>query len=162
MSRRFLLAVVIVILGLLLFAVYRHTPANSVWIPGDRFSIEMDCEIPETAIVGEWITLDANRKSGPWKLVPKSELSLGEIGWSTEPDPVEHHVASSLSWDVEPNSARFSVPTLDTVDFHMKYRQVKFLEPGTYRIRGTTATPAPGASPWYTIVIEQDRTEPGR
>jgi hypothetical protein len=125
-----------------------------MWIPDeDFFSVTVELNIPKRVPVGEWVVLDASRRSGPWREVDDDEeLPLGVVAYDA-PREQEDHVAASLSWDVEPNHCRFNLPAFETIDFDTKYRKVFFLLPGTYRIRATTAVPALDHSEWYTIEV---------
>jgi hypothetical protein len=154
MSRRFILAASVAILVVFLYAVSRQqSRQNSVWVPDDGFSVTLECQVPTEARVGEWVTLDATRRSGPWKPVDKSTVPEGMLPLPKKPAEREDHVAANLTWKAEPDTVRFSVPTLATIDFDKKYRRVMFLEPGTYRLRGITAFPTPGESSWYTVTV---------
>jgi len=125
-----------------------------MWIPDEFFfSIEVECEVPETAKVGEWVVLDANRRSGPWRCVEESEVPEGILPLRSEPPEYEEHVAANLNWKAEPDTVRFNLPSPETLDFDVQYRKVMFLRPGIYRIRAITAFPAFGKSEWYTIEV---------
>lgn len=111
-------------------------PADSVYVPyvpGPGFTqvMEVSLELPDSApvAVGEWVTLHATRKSGPW--VSRDSSMTGEPACE-EISPVteEFEVAGKVEWRVEPpGQVNFKVPGPPDWD-----RKVRFLGPGSYRV----------------------------
>src|SRR5262245_33102880 len=125
-----------------------------MWIPDEFFfSIELELEVPRIVKVGEWVVLDATRRSGPWRCVDDSEVPEGVIPLSYQPPEYEEHVAANLKWEVEPNTVRCNVPSPETIDFDTQYRKVMFLRPGSYKIRAITGFPTYCKTEWHTVVV---------
>jgi len=132
------------------------TPPMFVFVPADDYHISVQITIPQEAVVGEWVPLKAERRSGPWKRVKLSEV-LPETPWFAQPPP-EHEleVASNLSWITEPpGAARFDVPTPAAP--MTGERRAMFAQPGVYRVLGLSKYPTEAESNVVTVTVRANR-----
>ena len=110
-------------------------PPRHVWIPGDDFEailrIALKTGEGETFRAGQWISLHAERATGPWQLVEYESLAVGER-WLRQPPPqLESGVEANVRWIVEPSSGvEFNLPTTR----ELGSRSVRFNWPGRYRV----------------------------
>jgi hypothetical protein len=115
-----------------------HPDPDFVWIPAEGFkaglAISADTAEPPT---GQWITLHAQRRTGPWRRVTRESLAE-DACWVVEAPPdVEPDVAASVRWTVEPNvGVSFNLP--DPANIHA--RSIRFERPGRYRLHATSHT----------------------
>src|SRR5690606_5650974 len=125
------------------------------YVPGPGFEqvMEASLELPDSAApvrAGEWITLHATRRSGPWVL---RDSTMTEDPPCQQIAPVvdEDEVASKVRWRVEPEGvAAFNTPGPPDYD-----RQIRFDRPGRYRIRAVSeGCGAPFESNAIEVVVE--------
>ena len=72
-----------------------------VYVPAEGFASIVTLSAPGTGRVGEWITLNATRRSGPWNPVRHEDTRPDEIKL-LEPPIFEREVAASLAWRIDP------------------------------------------------------------
>ena len=131
-------------------------PPMFVFVPADDYRISVQITVPQDAVVGEWIPLRAERRSGPWKRVRLSEV-LPEMPWFSQPPP-EHEleVANNLRWLTEPpGAARFDLPTPAAPT--TGERKAMFAQPGVYRILGLSRYPTDAESNVVTVTVRANR-----
>lgn len=111
-----------------------------VYIPADNYAISVEIAAPAEARAGEWIPLSAQRRSGPWKRVRRTEVPPGVVPFG-KPPAFESEVADNLHWMTEPSGARFDLP-----DGGTHQRKVQFSKPGTYQVWARNAYPTEAKS----------------
>jgi hypothetical protein len=109
-----------------------------VFVPAENFSASVEIAVPTEAVAGEWIPLQAKRKSGPWKRVwvvlPPDEPWLSE-----QPPELESEVSKGVFWETDPPlSARCGFPPGD--DTHST-QTAMFTKPGLYKIWAVSLLP---------------------
>jgi len=110
-------------------------PPSRVWVPGPDFVATLDVSIGDGSVavwrVGEWITLHADRSTGPWVQVARKDLPEG-APWMRQPPPArEYNVEANVRWLVEPEGfSRFNLPGAQDI----LTRKVQFNTPGNYRL----------------------------
>jgi hypothetical protein len=109
---------------------------NYVPAPGFEQVMEASLALPDSGpvAVGQWVTLHATRRSGPWVL---QDSTMTEDPPCEQISPVteEFEVASKVEWRVEPpGQAAFNTPGAPDYD-----RQISFTEPGRYRLRAVSS-----------------------
>lgn len=115
-----------------------HVLPDDVFVAAEGFQKTVAATASRSAArVGEAIDLHAVRRTGPVRKAKRRELPLGTCWWSAPPPAVEDEVAGNLHWTVEPAGAH---------GFHdafamQRYRTITFSKPGTYQLRGRSATP---------------------
>ena len=130
----------------------RYARDGYVYVPAEGFASIVTVSTRSTARVGEWVILNATRRSGPWNPVRQGEVRPGEFG-VFEPPVFEPEVAANLSWSVDPPSpTRFDVGEVPGTEDGA--RAVMFSVPGTYTLQGHSASPLPVLSNAVTIRIE--------
>ena len=122
------------------------------YVRAEGFASVVTATAPSTARVGQWVHLNATRRSGPWNPVPQEEVRPEEISLF-EPRIFEREVAGNLSWTVDPPGiARFNTDAVAGTD--PAARSVMFSAPGIYTLRGHSAFPLPVFSNTVTIRVE--------
>ena len=113
-----------------------HPLPDEIWVPGEGYGEELRIELSSDEVgVGEWLELDAERRTGPWVPVPRpEELPAGTCWWRRPPPPVEVGVGGNVRWFAEPGG-RFNLPN----EADGLRRRVRFDRPGTYTIRAQSA-----------------------
>jgi hypothetical protein len=119
-----------------------------VYVPADNYVISVEISVPGEGRVGEWIPLSAQRRSGPWKRVPRAEVPPGLVPFGRPPPQFESEVADNLHWMTEPPGARFDLPPLEG-----SQRKVRFDNPGTYQIWARNAYPTDAKSNVVSVKI---------
>jgi hypothetical protein len=134
----------------LLLAACSEPPPEFCFVPAEDYKISVEIAVPREAVVGEWIPLRAQRRSGPWKRVKSAEI-LPDASWFRKPPPAyESEVADNLTWHTEPPGvARFDIPRAPLTH----ERKAMFSQPGTYRIWGSNSYPTKAESNIATITI---------
>jgi hypothetical protein len=123
-----------------------------LWVPAECFASIVTVAAPAVARVGEWIPLNATRRSGPWNLVRNEDVRPDEIKL-LEPLIFEQEVAANLSWRVDPPGD--SMCNTDTVAGAAPgSRSVMFSKPGIYTLQGHSAFPLRVFSNAVTITVE--------
>ena len=123
-----------------------------VYLPAEGFASRVVVSAQSIARVGEWIVLNATRRSGPWNPVRPAEVPPDEFG-VFEPPVFEREVAANLSWSVDPpGMASFNVD--DVPGTQNGARAVRFDAPGIYKLQGRSAYPLPVLSNTVTIKVE--------
>lgn len=123
---------------LLIAAACESESAYVPYVPAPGFEevMEASLELPDSGsvVVGEWITLHASRRSGPWMLRDSShtEEPLCE---KISPVVEEREVAEKVEWRVEPEGAA-SFRVTGQPDFA---RRISFARPGLYRVRAVSS-----------------------
>ena len=126
-------------------------PPAEIWVPGEGYDESLSTTLSSSEVrVGEWLELDAERRTGPWIRVPRpEELPSGNCWWRRPPPPVEREVGARVRWLVEPEG-RFNLPNPEN-GFR---RRVRFERPGSYTIRARSAgCPGPFDSPPRTVQV---------
>jgi hypothetical protein len=118
-------------------------------VPAESYTISVQIAVPGEAPVGEWIPLSAERRSGPWKRVRRSEAPAGFVPFDKPPPEHEREVAANLHWITEPGGAQFDVPATPTNE-----RKVKFQKPGTYKVWARNAYPTDAKSNVATVTVK--------
>lgn len=110
-----------------------------VYVPGPGFeqALVARAELPDSGGVraGEWVTLHANRVSGPWQRVRRAEVADTVLCMqnTVRPSP-EIGVEANVRWQVTPAvEPEWNQP--GPPDFR---RQVRFSTPGTYELRAVS------------------------
>jgi len=136
------------------------TRPEFVYVPAENYKISVEIAVPREAVAGEWITLRATRKSGPWKLVKSTELAPGTKWFIKPPPELEREVADNLRWLTEPpNAARFDVPVYASSPISHE-RKAIFSKPGTYRLWGHNAYPTEAESNSIMVtVVPSDKAD---
>ena len=117
--------------------------------PEARVSISISVSSTK-ASVDEPIVLNASRRTSGYVQIPYDELPAGVQWWRQMPRTNEKEVASNLRWIVKPEGrARFNTGFRKDLT-----REVRFSEPGTYKIYGLSTGPGPQPVRSETIVIE--------
>ena len=123
-----------------------------VYVPAEGFASKVVASAQSTARVGEWVVLNATRRSGPWNPVRPAELPPGEHG-VFEPPVYEREVAANLSWSVDPpGMASFDVG--DVPGTENGARAIRFGAPGIYKLQGHSLYPLSAISNAITIRVE--------
>jgi len=122
------------------------------YVRAEGFASVVTASAPPTARVGEWVLLNATRRSGPWNAVRQEEVWPDEISLF-EPPIFEREVAGNLAWSVDPPGiATFNTDVVAGTD--PMARSVRFGAAGIYKLRGYSAFPLPVFSNSVTIRVE--------
>jgi len=128
-------------------------PPDRVFVPGSPFTHVIDVRTAQGAIAavktGEWLTLHARRRTGPWTEVDRK--SLGKDGcWVAPPPPAdEPEVATNVTWSTDPlNAGEFDHGLRED---HV--RRVRFVAPGRYQLKATSATYCSAKADSNTLVV---------
>lgn len=121
-----------------------------VYVPAEDYVIAVEISLPAEARAGEWVTLSAQRRAGPWKRVPRADAPAGVVPFKRPPPQFEAEVADNLHWITEPASARFDIPNGTS---HV--RKVRFDEPGTYQVWARNAYPTDAKSNVVTVTVRK-------
>ena len=126
-------------LGLLLFAACTPPPER-VFVPGQSFRHVIEVRTPHGAAakvrVGEWLTLNARRVTGPWMEVQRKSLGPDGCWVAPAPPAEEAEVADNLHWTALPaGRADFN---LEILEDHT--RRVRFSAAGRYVLRAESTT----------------------
>lgn len=79
---------------------------------------------------GAWVTLTAQRRTGPWRLVPRDSANLEQCWWRRPPEASEAEVAANVTWRAMPaDGVTFDSPAPP----EMK-RRVRFARAGRYTL----------------------------
>ena len=119
-----------------------------VYVPADNYVISVEIALPAEARAGEWTALSAQRRSGPWKRVRRTEAPAGFVPFGKPPPEFESEVADNLFWMTEPPGARFDVPAMQP---HRRF--VLFPKPGTYQVWARSAYPTDAKSNVVTVRV---------
>jgi hypothetical protein len=115
-------------------------PPDRVFVPGSPFSHVIDVRTAQGATaavkMGEWLTLHARRRTGPWTEVDRT--SLGKDGCWVAPHPPadEPEVANNVTWTTDPLKAG----EFDDGLREDHVRRVRFAAPGRYVLKATSST----------------------
>lgn len=115
-------------------AACRETVPDHVYAPSPEYQQSLRIQIVgdsgKTLRAGNALTLHAERRTGPWRLVARDSAILTNCWWVRPPPAEEREVASSVTWRVDPaDSVRFNLPQPPLL-----VRQVRFSRPGVYRL----------------------------
>lgn len=134
----------------LLLVACSEPPPEFCFVPAEDYKISVEIAVPQEAVIGEWIALRAQRRSGPWKRVKYAEIIPGAT-WFTRPPPAyESEVADNLTWLTEPPGvAHFDIPKAPLTH----ERKAMFSRQGTYRIWGSNSYPTKAESNVVTITV---------
>jgi hypothetical protein len=115
-------------------------PPDRVFVPGSPFTHVIEVRTAEGATaavkVGEWVTLHARRRTGPWTEVDRKSLGKDGCWVGSLPPAEEPEVAADVTWRAEPLEAgRFDDGLRED---HV--RRVRFSAPGRYVLKATSAT----------------------
>jgi len=111
-----------------------------VFVPGSTFReslfVASESGLRASVAVGEPLILHAERISGPWRQISRDSLPAGACWLRSAPPEYEPNVAANVRWEVAPDgSATFNVSPRDDGT-----RDVRFSEPGQYRVMATSAS----------------------
>jgi hypothetical protein len=122
-----------------------------VFIPGPDISTTVTISVSTTkTTVDEPVILYASRTANGFVEIPYAELQENIQWWRQMPPAYEREVAGNLRWLVEPEGkVRFN--TNFRKDFT---REVRFLEPGTYKVHGISSVYGPEPVTSKTVTIE--------
>ena len=106
-----------------------------VWVPALDFNATLQVwigdEPGQTFRVEDWISLHANRSTGPWIRVAHKDLPPDARWMRKPPEKLEEGVEANARWHVAPDRGhQFNLPKAH--DIHT--RQIRFSEPGRYKI----------------------------
>lgn len=121
-----------------------------VYVPAEDYVIAVEISLPAEARAGEWVTLSAQRRTGPWKRVPRADAPAGFVPFERPPPQFEAEVADNLHWITEPAGARFDIPNGAS-----HARKVRFDEPGTYQVWARNAYPTDAKSNVVTVTVRK-------
>jgi hypothetical protein len=123
-----------------------------MYVPAEGFASRVTATVQPTGRVGEWIVLNATRRSGPWNPVRREEVRPDEISMF-QPRIFEREVAANLSWAVDPpGTATFNTHAIPGT--HPEARCIMFDAPGIYKLQGFSAFPFMAVSNAVTIRVE--------
>ena len=130
---------------------YDPPPPEKVFIPGPDVSTTVTISVStKKAAVDEPVILYASRTSSGFVEMPYNDVPSGVQWWRQMPPAYEKEVAANLKWIVEPEGkAQFN--TNFRKDFT---REVRFSEPGTYKLYGISSAYGPKPVSSKTIVLE--------
>jgi hypothetical protein len=130
---------ILLIAPVLLLAACTSQPER-VFVPGTPFRHAVDVRTPQGTSaevrLGEWVTLQARRETGPWKNVDRKSLGRDGCWVAPAPPPAEAEVAANLSWTTDPPDGEFDDGLAPD-----HTRRVRFTKPGRYRLTATSSTP---------------------
>jgi hypothetical protein len=115
-------------------AACRETAPEHVYVPSPEYRQSLRIQIvgdsAQSLRAGAPLTLHAERRTGPWRLVARDSAMLTNCWWVRPPLAEEREVASSVTWRVDPaDSVRFNLPQPPVM-----MREVRFARPGVYRL----------------------------
>jgi hypothetical protein len=128
-------------------------PPDRVFVPGSPFThvIEVRTAQGATAAVqtGEWLTLHARRRTGPWTEVDRKSLGQNACWVAPSPPPDEPEVADNVTWSTDP---------LKTGEFdgglrEDHVRRVRFAAPGRYVLKAASSTWCSAKADSNTLVV---------
>ena len=128
-------------------------PPDRVFVPGSPFTHVIEVRTAQGATAaaktGEWLTLHARRRTGPWTEVDRK--SLGKDGcWVGSPPPAdESEVATDVTWSTDPLKAG----EFDDGLRQDHVRRVRFSAPGRYVLKATSATWCSAKADSNTLVV---------
>ena len=130
---------------------YDPPPPEKVFVPGPDASTAITISVSTTkATVDEPVVLYASRTNSGFVEIHYADVQPGVQWWRSIPPGYEEEVAGNLRWIVEPEGkAKFN--TNLRKDFT---REVRFSEPGTYKILGISAGHGPEPVSSKTVTIE--------
>ena len=130
---------------------YDPPPPAKVFIPGPDVSTTVTISVStKKAAVDEPVILYASRTSSGFVEMPYGDVPSGVQWWRQMPPAYENEVAANLKWIVEPEGkAQFN--TNFRKDFT---REVRFSEPGTYKLYGISSAYGPKPVTSKTVTIE--------
>ncbi len=128
-------------------------PPEFVYVPGESVQEEVRISAASTTVkVGESVILHGSRETRGLFRVEYKSLPEGACWWRSEPLAYESEVADNLRWTVDrTGSATFNV---DLRKDHT--REVKFSEPGLYRLQASSAVWCPPET-WSNIIAIEVR-----
>lgn len=127
-------------------------PEGYVYVPAQGFESTVTISAPARARVGEWVLVNATRRSGPWNLVKQSEVQRYEFN-ALEPLIFEPEVAGNLWLHADP-PGHSKCNSSNVAGTNPEARCVMFDAPGRYTLRGRSAFPLPVDSNIITIQVE--------
>jgi hypothetical protein len=128
-------------------------PPDRVFVPGSPFTHIIDVRTAQgataTVKTGEWLTLHARRRTGPWTEVDRK--SLGQDGcWVARPPPAdEPEVADNVTWSTDPLKAG----EFDGGLREDHVRRVRFAAPGRYVLKAASSTWCSSQADSNTLVV---------
>jgi hypothetical protein len=141
-----------IIFGLVLVAgCYDPPPPAYVFIPGPNISTTVAISMStKKAAVNEPVVLYASRTTSGFEEVPYKDVPPGVQWWRQMPPANEKEVAANLRWIVKPDGkVKFNV------DFRKDFtREVRFSEPGTYKLYSISSAYGPKPVRSKAIIIE--------
>lgn len=78
---------------------------NQVFIPAPNYKLELTISAPREGKVGEWVPLQAERRSGPWQKVDVRSVPADVIPFPKQPSPL-------FPEGMNPNPRPFRFPTI--------------------------------------------------
>jgi hypothetical protein len=110
-------------------------PWDLVYVAAEDFSVSLEISVQTEAVAGEWITISAKRRSGPWKQVRRFAVPRREFWYARQPQEIEPEVAENVWWETDPPRAA-RTGTLPGCCWLP--RTAMFAKPGTYKIWALT------------------------
>jgi hypothetical protein len=128
-------------------------PQNGyTYVPAEGFTSVVAISAPAAARVGEWVALNATRRSGPWNQVRWEELRPEEMHMF-DPRMFEPEVARNLSWTIDP-PAQTRINTDVIAGAGSDARCIMFEEAGVYTLQAYSAFPLQVHSNVIVIRVE--------
>ena len=124
-----------------------------VFVPGAPFThlVEVRTAQGATAEIraGEWLTLHAQRRTGPWTEVDRKSLGPDGCWVGSAPPAEEPEVAADVSWRSDPLKAG----EFDEGLRPDHLRRVRFSAPGRYVLQATSSTWCSSKRDSNTLVV---------
>ena len=138
-------------LASVLFLSCSRPPPSRVFIPREENITRVSISVSATRVrVDEPVLLFAQRSNAGFVEVSLEDVPEGVLWWRSEPPSLEKEVADNLRWIVEPEGK-----ALFNTDFRGDHtREVRFPEPGSYRITGVSALYGPRPVSSNSVLIE--------
>ena len=125
---------------------------DRVFVPGSSFTHVVEVRTAQglTAEIktGEWLTLHARRRTGPWTEVDRKSLGPNGCWTAPAPPPDEPEVATDVTWRSDPPNKGFDDGLRED---HV--RRVRFSTPGRYVLKATSSTYCFSTADSNTLVV---------
>jgi hypothetical protein len=128
-------------------------PPDRVFVPGSPFTHVVDVRTAQGATAevrtGEWLSLHARRRTGPWTEVDRKSLGPDGCWVAPAPPSEEPEVATDLHWRADPPGAG----QFDDGLRADRVRRVRFSAPGRYVLRASSPTWCSPRADSNTLVV---------
>lgn len=126
---------------------------DEVYVPAPDYTqtlrIATLADSAHPARAGAWVTLTAQRRTGPWRLVPRDSANLEQCWWRRPPEASEPEVAANVTWRAQPADS----VTFDSPEPPEMKRRVRFPRAGTYTLTAESHGCPHGLASRDTITI---------